>query len=153
MLGPAASASLRRRQPRSSPSSSSAIFRRPRPQFFVFLLVCCTILYYYTPLPFFFVLSPSTLSSSSSSSLAAHAGGGGLEALERITLVVIWTGLDVPSYLAMFLRSVEANRGRVDLVFVAKKDESVAGEGRCVDLGETGSNIRSVCLSNFECEF
>lgn len=52
----------------------------------------------------------------------------------------------------MFLRSVEANKGRVDLVFVAKRDESEAGGGRCVDLGETGNNIRSVCLSNFECE-
>lgn len=67
--------------------------------------------------------------------------------------MVIWTGLNVPNYLGMFLRSVEANKARVDLVFVAKRDESKEGKGRCVDLGETGKNVRVVCLTNEECEY
>lgn len=68
---------------------------------------------------------------------------------DRITLVVVWAGLAVPKYLNLFLRSIEANRAVVDLVFIAKEEA-----GQCVDLGPAlGPNIRFVCLSNRECSF
>jgi hypothetical protein len=66
---------------------------------------------------------------------------------ERITLVVVWAGLTKPAYLSMFLRSVEANSERVDLVFVAKQDPE---SGKCVDLGKVERNIVEACLSNEE---
>jgi hypothetical protein len=63
----------------------------------------------------------------------------------RITFVVVWSGLEIPPYLPLFLTSVAANAGRVDLVFVAKQDEK---NGMCVELEELGDNVRFVCLSN-----
>lgn len=68
---------------------------------------------------------------------------------DRITLIVVWAGISVPKYLDLFLRSVEANKASVDLLFVAKREEREGGE--CVDLGRVGSNVQTLCLSNVEC--
>lgn len=42
---------------------------------------------------------------------------------DRISLIMVWAGLEVPRYLRPFLRSVEANRAHVDLLLIAKRQD------------------------------
>lgn len=71
--------------------------------------------------------SMSLLHSDSNGAASSSSASG---AMDRVTLVTIWGGLKVPSYLHMFLRSVEANQDRVDLLFVSLGGRSVAASYR-----------------------
>lgn len=70
---------------------------------------------------------------------------------DRITLVMVWKGLNRPNHVDWFLRSIEANKKHTDLLFVAIQD--IHNNNRCVDLGPVGDNIKFMCVDWTDCVF
>lgn len=139
----------------SKPTNSLRLSRAQKQLVLVLSLFSVVLLVWYTSSLHAHGPLPPTAANAMEAALpgiykTSTSGSLSVKQSDRVTLVVVWSGLAVPKYLNLFLRSVEANSKEVDLLFVAKREQKK--DGQCVDLGPVGSNVQVVCLSNLECQ-